>query len=177
MKSATGFLCVLAAIVVACGGDSDGGGQTATASSSEPSITTNGALPDACSLVSDGDAGAALGAGAIAGVAPQPPTDVASRCDWTSGQYTLSLLVRRGANAKSSFDNAVDGFAETTVGGADARIQLGARETARNYRFVALSTWDGTHYVYFSLQGSDRDDAAADEVVTTLAGKVFEALR
>ena len=39
---------------------------------------------------------------------------------------------------------------------------LGARESDRNYRLIVFAGYDGDHYVYFTLQGPDRDDAAAN---------------
>ena len=109
---------------------------------------------------------------------PQPATEVSSRCEWTGGSpYSLSLLVQRGSSAKSSFDNTVSGgFAApaVTLTGADTRVRLGAHETSRNYRLVSVAAYNGTYYVYFTIQGTDRTDAAATEIAT---GLIRDALK
>ena len=156
---------------------SNAGGQATT-----PAPT--GKLPDACGLIDDNTAGAAMAgtgtaaAPAVSKTAPQPATEVSSRCEWTGGSpYTLSLLVQRGSTAKSSFDNTVSGgFAApaSTIPGADTRIRLGAHETSRNYRLVSIAAYNGTYYVYFTIQGTDRTDDAATDIAT---GLVRDALK
>jgi len=164
------------------GGDSAGGDKAAvstTVSKSTTSAAPSGKLPEACGLIDDATAAAAMaGTATVTKTVPQPPTDVSSRCEWTGGSpYTLSLLVQRGTNAKSSFDNAVSGgFAApaVTLAGTDLRVRLGAHETSRNYRLVSVAAYNGTYYVYFTIQGTDRTDAAATDIAT---GLVRDALK
>jgi hypothetical protein len=169
----------------ACG-DSAEGDNAAVSTTVSRSATTpaaTGKLPDACGLIDDATAAAAMAGTAtvttpVTKTVPQPPTDVSSRCEWTGGSpYTLSLLVQRGSNAKSSFDNAVSGgFAApaVTLSGTDTRVRLGAHETSRNYRLVSVAAYNGTYYVYFTIQGTDRTDAAATDIAT---GLVRDALK
>jgi len=133
-------------------------------------------MPDGCTLLSNEDARTAIGAASVDGTSPQPASDMATRCEWQSGQYSLSLLVRIGPTARTSFDNTADGFTVITIPDAEAKTRLGAREPSRNYRLVAISAFDGSSYVYISLQGPDRDDAASQEVLVSLANSVFARL-
>jgi hypothetical protein len=191
---------VLTAIVAAsCGGDdsdaapatSSASGNTAAAGTQQTTTraatgtqpTTTGAavtgkLPDVCAFLDDATAATAMGVTAVASKgAPQPATDVASRCDWTGGIYSISLTVRKGTNAKSSFDNVVSsGFTPTTLTGSDARVNLGARETSRNYRLVTYAAYNGTYFVYILLQGRDRPDTEATEAAATLVRTTLSKL-
>ena len=189
------WLAVVVPLLFA-GGCGDSGGEAAvTTKASAAAPTSNsggqattpaatGKLPDACGLIDDATAGAAMAgtasaaAPAVSKTAPQPATEVSSRCEWTGGSpYTLSLLVQRGSSAKSSFDNAVSGgfsAPASTLPGTDTRIRLGAHETSRNYRLVSVAAYNGTYYVYFTIQGTDRTDAAATDIAT---GLVRDALK
>src|SRR5262245_23678804 len=100
-------LIVAAGVMAACSAASP-------AAVVSPTISSK-LIVDACSLIDDATAGLAMGTAAVPGTAPQRPSDVASRCEWRSGIYSLSLLVRRGADAKSSFDNLTAGFTANTV--------------------------------------------------------------
>jgi hypothetical protein len=177
-------LVFTAMIASGCGGDDSGsatpttqpaGGaqQTTTRAASGGQQTTaaaSGTMPDACGFIDDATATAALGAPVASKKAPQAPSDSSTRCDWTGGTYTIALTVRKGSNAKSSFDNTVSsGFAATTLAGSDARVGLGARDASRNARLVSYAAYNGTYFVYISLQGPDRADAAATEAAATLA--------
>jgi hypothetical protein len=178
----------------ACG-DSGGEAAVTTTAPSAAAPTSNsgglattpaatGKLPDACGLIDDKTAGAAMAGTAtavtpaVSKTVPQAPTDVSSRCEWTGGSpYSLSLLVRRGSTAKSSFDNTVSGgfvVPAVTLAGTDTRVSFGAHETSRNYRLVSVAAYNGTYYVYFTIQGTDRTDAAATEIAT---GLVRDALK
>jgi hypothetical protein len=135
-------------------------------------------LPDACGLIDDAAAVAAMGEAVASKSAPQPATDVSSRCEWKSGGiHSLSLLVQRGTTAKSSFDNTVSGgfvAPVPTLAGTDTRVRLGAPETNRDYRLVSVASYNGTYYVYFTIQGPRR----ADDVATSIAtGLVRDALK
>ena len=69
---------------------------------------------------------------------------------------------------KSDYDNARQGFATATLTGAQASVSLGARETARNLRLVTYLAYTTKYYVSVTLQGPDRDDAAATEAAASL---------
>jgi hypothetical protein len=58
--------------------------------------------------------------------------------------------------------------------GADTRVRLGARET--NRRLVSVAAYNGTYYVYFTIQGPDRADAAATEIATGLVRDTLKKL-
>lgn len=166
------LLAVGATLTMACGGGSD----TPDLSPTTDPATATAAMPDGCTLLSNEDASAAVGVAGVEGTSPQPATDVSTRCEWQSGQYSVSLLVRQGPTAQASFDNTADGFTAITIPDAEAKTRLGAREPSRNYRLVAISAFDGSSYVYISLQGPDRDDAASQEVLVSLANSVFARL-
>ena len=97
-------------------------------------------------------------------------TDASTRCEWAGGAaYSLSLVVQRGTTAKSSFDNTVSGgfnAPSSTLAGADKRVRRGAHEASR--RVVSIAAFNGTCYVYFTIQGPDRADAAATDIATGL---------
>ena len=186
------WLAVVAPLVLvgACGDSGGSSAITTTIASAATAATPTGntpaptgKLPDACGLIDDAAAraamaGTATAAPAVTKTAPQPATEVSSRCEWTGGSpYSLSLLVQRGTSAKSSFDNAVSGgfsAPAVTLPGTDTRVRLGAHETSRNYRLVSVAAYNGTYYVYFTIQGVDRTDTAATEIAT---GLVRDALK
>ena len=194
---------LLISFVAGCGGDDDadttpaagvstttttragGGAAPTTASGASGSPTTTGAggaatgkLPDACGLIDDAAAGAAMAGTVASKAANQPPTDVATTCMWAGGGiYSMSLIVRRGTSAKTSFDNTVSsGFAATTLAGSDARVNLGAPEAARDYRLVSYAAYNGTHFVYLTIQGRNRADVAATEIAAGLVRTVLTKL-
>jgi hypothetical protein len=191
-------LVAVAAVTVmsaACGGDDGESASTSTTPSSgaaQPTTTraasggqqttaaASGTMPDACGFIEDATAAAALGAPVASKKAPQAPSDISTRCDWTGGTYTIALTVRKGSNAKSSFDNTVSsGFTATTltgVTGADARVSLGARETSRNARLVSYAAYNGTYFVYITLQGPDRADAPATDAAASLVRATLSKL-
>jgi hypothetical protein len=142
-----------------------GGGDTSTTAAS--SSGTAAKLPDACGLIDDATATAAMGS-AGAKSAPQPPTEISARCEWTSGTRTISLLVRQGSNAQSDYGNAAPDFVAATIPGAEGRVRLGARESQRDYRLVTFLAFDGRYYVSVTLQGPDRADAPATEAAASL---------
>ena len=121
-----------------------------------------------------------MGTAVVTKNAPQPATDVSARCEWAGGSpYSLSLLVQRGTVAKSSFDNAVSGGFDApavTVAGADIRVRLGANEKPRNYRLVSVAAYNGTYYVYYTVQGISREDALATDMATALVRDTFKKL-
>ena len=85
--------------------------------------------------------------------------------------------MQRGTTAKSSFDNTVSGgfvAPASTIAGVDARIRLGADETSRDYRLVSIASYNGTYYVYFTIQGPRRTDDVANEISK---GLVRDALK
>lgn len=50
-----------------------------------------------------------------------------------------------------------------TLPGTDTRVSLGTPETNRDYRLVSVASYNGTYYVYFTIQGPRRaDDVAID---------------
>lgn len=132
-------------------------------------------LPDGCTLVDDATAAAAMGAPGTK-ASPQAPTEISTRCEWKSGTYSISLLVRQGEQAGSSYGNAAPDFVPATISGADGRVRLGVRESARNYRLVTFLAFDGTYYVSITLQGPDRDDPAATEAAASLVRATLAAL-
>jgi hypothetical protein len=148
-------------------------GNAASGSGSAPS----GDLPSACTLLSTESVEAAL-AGIAAAAEPQKPNEISARCIWSEGQpHSLGLDVRAGSNAEDTFNNTiVGGFTQVDFGPAEGWIMLGARESARDYRLVIFEAYDGTYYIHLSLQGPDRDDAAATQVATTLASEVYASL-
>jgi len=185
-------LCVAALWLAGCGGDdakstaanggsttttttrAGGGGQTTTLTGGVTTTTSaggatvaGGKLPDGCGLIDAATVSAAMG-NAGSGSAPTAPTEIATRCEWKSGIYSISLLVRQGSTVKSDYDNARQGFAASTLTGAQASVSLGARETARNYRLVTYLAYNTKYYVSVTLQGPDRDDAAATEAAASL---------
>jgi hypothetical protein len=201
-RVAVATLTVLLAGAAACGGDDSaddtsatgtttttiaGGGGGATTEAALTTTTAPGSsagggsapgdLPDACTLLDDASVAAAIGASA-SGAAPQPANETSTSCDWAKGQpHSLALQVRAGTNAASSFANAIGaGFSEVDLEPAEGWIRLGARESARDYRLVSFAAYDGTYYVYFTLQGPDRDDAASTDVAISLAEVVYASL-
>jgi hypothetical protein len=153
-----------------------GGGTTADdrttpeTTSQAPDASSGGTravLPDACDLIDDATAAAAMG-GAGTSTSPQPPTDISARCEWTSGTRTISLLVRQGPNAESDFDNATEGFVPVQFSEAEAQVLLGVDEKDRDYRLVTLLAYDGQYYVSVTLQGPSRDDAPATQAAASL---------
>ena len=89
----------------------------------------------------------------------------------------MALQVRAGANAENTYNNTiVTGFTQIDFAPANGWMMLGARESDRNYRLIAFAGYDGVHYVYFTLQGPDRDDAAATEIATALASEIYALL-
>jgi hypothetical protein len=176
---ATGLGAVL--VASGCGGGDDTAEPAATTqqTTTRAAASASGKLPDACGLVDDAAAGTAMGGSVASKAAPQAATEVSSRCEWKGGgPYSLSLLVRRGNDAKSSFDNTVSsGFSATTLAGADARVRLGARETSRNYRLVSYAAYNGTYFVHVVLQGPDREDAAATDAAAGLVRSALSKLQ
>ena len=82
-----------------------------------------------------------------------------------------------GPNAESTYNNTTaTGFTPIDFAPADGWLMLGARESDRNYRLIAFAGYDGDHYVYFTLQGPDRDDAAATAIATALASEIYALL-
>jgi hypothetical protein len=165
------------------GGTTAPGAQQTTRAATGTQPTTTGAavagkLPDVCAFFDDATASTALGGTAITNkVAPQPATDIVSRCDWTGGIYTIALTVRKGTSAKSSFDNVVSsGFTPTTLTGSDARVNLGAREASRNLRLISYAAYNGTYFVYVVIQGRDRPDTEATEAAATLVRTTLSKL-
>jgi hypothetical protein len=151
---------------------SGGGDMSTTAASSSG---TAAKLPDACGLIDDATATAAMGS-AGAKSAPQPPTEVSARCEWASGTRTISLLVRQGSNAQSDFGNAAPDFVAATIPGAEGQVRLGARESDRDYRLVTFLAFDGRYYVSVTLQGPDRADAPATEAAASLVRATLASL-
>jgi hypothetical protein len=148
-----------------------GAGSTATGSGS------SGTLPDACTLLTSASVAEAIGESAQ-GVQPQPPNEASSRCDWApGGAHSLALQVRAGSNAENTYNNTTaTGFTPIDFAPADGWLMLGARESDRNYRLIAFAGYDGDHYVYFTLQGPDRDDGAATAIATALASEIYALL-
>ncbi len=148
-----------------------GAGSTATGGGS------SGTLPDACTLLTSASVAEAIGESAQ-GVQPQPPNEASSRCDWApGGAHNLALQVRAGSNAEHTYNNTTaTGFTPIDFAPADGWTMLGARESDRNYRLIAFAGYDGDHYVYFTLQGPDRDDAAANQIATALASEIYALL-
>ncbi len=109
---------------------------------------------------------------------PQPPNEASSRCDWAPGnEHNLALQVRAGANAENTYNNTITtGFTQIDFAPANGWLMLGARESDRNYRLIAFAGYDGVHYVYFTLQGPDRDDAGAEQIATALASEIYALL-
>jgi hypothetical protein len=198
-------LALVAVIAAGCGGDDGAASSTTTrptggaaqpTTSGAPGATTSttrpnaqqttttaggsaaaGKLPDGCGLFDDAAASTAMGAAVASKNAPQPANEIMSRCDWTGGIYSIGLTVRKGTNAKSSFDNVVSsGFSSTPLTGADARVNLGARETSRNYRLVSYAAYNGTYFVHVVLQGRDRADAEATDAAATLVRATLSKL-
>jgi hypothetical protein len=141
-----------------------------------------GDLPDACTLLSGASVAAAIGKSASVSQ-PQKPNESSSRCEWALGElHSLSLTVRAGPNAENTFNNTVKvtGFTHVPMTGADGWINLGARESQkdnpRDYRLVSFGAYDGTYYVYFTLQEPDRDDGASTQLALSLATEVYNAL-
>jgi hypothetical protein len=162
-----------------------GGGQTTTSLGGVTSTTragsttvATGKLPDGCGLIDAATVRAAIGNADNSGAPTTTfaPTEIATRCEWRSGIYSISLLVRQGSTVKSDYDNARQGFAAATLTDAQASVRLGARESARNYRLVTYLTYNTTYYVSVTLQGPDRDDAAATEVAASLVRAVLAKL-
>ena len=201
-RAAATVLLLLVVVVGSCGGSDDGdttpaagvtttttrvGGANspttsaaataATGATAAPGAAT-GKLPDACGLIDDAAAGAAMAGTVASKAANQPPTDSSSTCMWAGGGiYSMALIVRRGTNAKTSFENTVkSGFAATTLAGADARVGLGVPEPARDYRLVTYAAYNGVHFVYLTLQGRNRPDAAATEAAAGLVRAVLSKL-
>jgi hypothetical protein len=133
-------------------------GSEATDASSDGTRTV---LPDACGLIDDATAAAAMGGAADTKESPQPPTDISARCEWTSGTRTISLLVRQGPNAQSDFGNAAPDFVPVQMVEAQAQVRLGVDEKDRDYRLVTLLAYDGQYYVSVILQGPSREDVPA----------------
>jgi len=154
-----------------------GGGGTTADDRTTPETTsqapdassggTRAVLPDACGLIDDASAAAAMG-GAGTKTSPQPPTDISARCEWTSGTRTISLLVRQGPNVQSDFGNAAPDFVAVPMPEAQAQVRLGADDKEDNYRLVTLLAYDGQYYVSVILQGPSRDDAPATEAAESL---------
>jgi hypothetical protein len=134
----------------------DTGGEATDASSGVREV-----LPDACGLIDDATAAAAMGGAIDTKDSPQPPTDISARCEWTSGTRTISLLVRQGPNAESDFGNAAPDFVAVQMTEAQAQVRLGADDKDDNYRLVTLLAYDGQYYVSVILQGPSRDDVPA----------------
>jgi hypothetical protein len=186
VKRLRGFVTGIAVVALAglsgaCGDDDDSGGDSTPASGQTATVTSttaaSGLMPDACQLIESGEAGSAMGAaGPSEGTAPQPPSDIASRCEWKDGDHSLSLLVRRGSNAQSSFENAAGALPTVTVEGAEARVQLGVPEASRNYRLATLHAYDETYYLHIVLQGPNRTDDEAKTILTALATSAFDRL-
>ena len=183
--------CLLAVFVASCGGGDDAtlddadttpaGGATTTAlagTGGSPTAAVAGKLPDACGLIDDAAAGAAMAGTVASKAANQPPTDVSATCMWAGGGiYSMSLIVRRGTSAKSSFDNTVSsGFVATTLTGSDARVRLGAPEPARDYRLVSYAAYNNVHFVYLTIQGRNLADAAATEKAAGLVRTILSKL-
>lgn len=200
-------LAVVALMSAGCGGDDGelvsttttqtGGAAQPTASGAPGATTTTtrlgggaqqtttapgggaaaGKLPDGCGFFDDTAASTAMGAAVASKNAPQPANEIMSRCDWTGGIYSIALTVRKGTNAKTSFDNVVStGFVSTLLTGADARVNLGARETSRNYRLVSYAAYNGTYFVHVVLQGRDRPDTDATEAAAALVRTTLSKL-
>ncbi len=93
------------------------------------------------------------------------------------GAHSLALPVRAGANAENTYNNTiVTGFTQIDFAPANGWMMLGARESAGDSRLIAFAGYDGVHYVYFTLQGPDRDDAAAEQIATALASEIYALL-
>jgi hypothetical protein len=152
-------------VAVSTGSGGSGGGAVA------------GVLPDACSLLSTGSVASAIG-GTAAPSQHQKPNEISSQCDWSLGQpHSLSLVVRAGSNAENTFNNTfTEAFAVPLPPPLKGGMELGARESARDYRLVILEAYDGTYYVHLTLQGPDRDDAAATQAATALVQEVYANL-
>jgi hypothetical protein len=157
--------------------DSDAGPTSTDAGSTATGGGSSGTLPDACTLLTSASVAEAIGESAQ-GVQPQPPNEASSRCDWApGGAHSLALQVRAGANAENTYNNTTaTGFTPIDFAPADGWTMLGARESDRNYRLIAFAGYDGDHYVYFTLQGPDRDDAAANQIATALASEIYALL-
>jgi hypothetical protein len=161
--------------------DSTDSSPTTAAASAEDTTGSGdapaGPLPDACTLLSSASVASAIG-GTPAPSQPQKPNEISSRCIWSPGAaHSLNLDVRAGSNAETTFNNTiVGGFTQVSFAPAEGWIMLGARESDRNYRLVIFEAYDGTYYIHLSLQGPDRDDAAATQVATALASEVYAVL-
>jgi hypothetical protein len=177
-------LALLTLLSASCGGGDDAdetvasatttraqGGSVATTVAASSASGATGKLPDACALIDDATAGAAMAGTVASKAASQPPTDSSATCMWAGGGvYSMTLLVRRGTSAKTSFDNVVSsGFAAATLAGAEARVNLGAPDTARDYRLVTFAAYNGVHFVNLTLQGRNRPDAAATDTAAGVA--------
>jgi hypothetical protein len=195
---------ILTALIAGCGGDDSGGSPEAAGSGGAPttaapgasivgaagasttagsgSQTTAGAagkLPDACGFFDDATAAAAMGAPVASKAAPQAATEISSRCQWAGGQYSIGLLVQKGTAAKSSFDNLSSAFVTTDTdadANVEARVGLGARETSRRLVTYAAYRDKDKIYIYVTLQGVDRADAAATEAAATLVRATLSKL-
>ena len=174
-------------LVSGCGGDDAADtvttttaavGATTTRTATGATAAATGKLPDACGLIADAAAGEAMAGSVASKEAPQPATDASSRCEWKGGgPYTLSLLIQRGTTAKSSFENTTSGgFTPATFAAGDARVRLGAHETSRDYRIVSFAAFNGTYYVYVTVQGRERADAAATDIAAGLVRTVLSKL-
>ena len=130
----------------------DTGGEATDASSGVREV-----LPDACGLIDDATAAAAMGGAADTKQSPQPPTDSSARCEWTTsgcaGRSRCSCARGRVPSPTSATPPRISSPRRTS--GAEAAVQLGSKQP--DPRLVTFLAYDGQYYVSVTLQGPSLD--------------------